>query len=257
MKFYAVAALLAILLLFGGYLYFLPSEPTKVAQPSAPSSTASSATDSNSPPAGMLAIPGGTFRMGRDNAPSAEETPAHSVSVAAFYLEKEPVTVGQYAAVAKSNVTAGTEQLPITSVSWQEASDYCAAQGKRLPTETEWEFAARGTDGRLYPWGNHFAAGLTNSLESGLGRPEPVGSHADAASPFGALDMSGNVWEWTADDYKPYPGREAAFQIPADAKVIRGGSYKADKFHVTTTARNFDLAPTRSSVIGFRCAKTP
>jgi serine/threonine-protein kinase len=205
----------------------------------------------------MVAIPGGTFMMGRDSAPDPEETPAHSVTVGAFYLDKTPVTAGEYAAFTQASVAPGTEEWPATNVSWQEAQAYCAARGERLPTEAEWEFAARGTDGRLYPWGNNFAAALANSLESGLGRLQAAGAHRDAASPFGALGMSGNVWQWTADDYRPYPGRRAGFQIPSGAKVIRGGSYKSDEGHVTTTTRNLDHASTRSPVIGFRCAKSP
>jgi iron(II)-dependent oxidoreductase len=82
-----------------------------------------------------------------------------------------------------------------------------------------------------------------------------VGAHRDAASPFGVLDMSGNVWQWTADDYRPYPGGRTAFEIPVDAKVIRGGSYESDKLHVTTTTRNLDHASAHRPTIGFRCAK--
>jgi len=84
-----------------------------------------------------------------------------------------------------------------------------------------------------------------------------VGAHPGDASPFGVLDMSGNVWQWVADDYKPYPGRQAAFAIPADSKVLRGVSFQSDPYHVTATTRNLDHAAARSREIGFRCAKTP
>jgi formylglycine-generating enzyme required for sulfatase activity len=148
---------------------------------------------------------------------------------------------------------------PATNISWQDAQAYCgwAVPAGRLPTEAEWEFAARGTDGRLYPWGNSFSSAVVDSLETGLDHPEPVGAHPGAAGPFGALDMSGNVWEWCFDNYKPYPGQTSAFAIPDDAKVIRGGSFKSDQEHVTTTTRNLDHASTRSPLIGFRCAKSP
>jgi formylglycine-generating enzyme required for sulfatase activity len=90
-----------------------------------------------------------------------------------------------------------------------------------------------------------------------LDHPEPVGIRPNNASPFGVLDLCGNVWQCCSDDYKPYPGQTPALAIPEDAKVIRGGSYKSDKEHVTATARNLDHATTRSPTIGFRCAKSP
>ncbi len=220
------------------------------------------------PPRGMVEIPGGEFLMGRNNAADPEETPAHSVSLASYYLDKTPVTNSQYAGFVRatngqgapdsiqSEFPAGQDAWPVTNVSWHEASDYCQANGKRLPTEAEWEFAARGTDSRLYPWGNEFTKGLANSTESGLNHPEPVGMRTAAASPFGVLGMSGNVWEWCEEDYIPYPGHRSDFSIPAAAKVIRGGSFESDKDHVTTTTRNLELASTHSPRIGFRCAKS-
>jgi formylglycine-generating enzyme required for sulfatase activity len=195
------------------------------------------------------------------------------MTLAPFYIENEPVTQAQYGGFLQKSkgesVMYPDSQAawPATNVSWEDAQAYCgrAVPDGRLPTEAEWEFAARGTDGRLYPWGNSFTSALVNSLETGLGHPEPVGAHPDAAGPFGVLDMSGNVWEWCADDYKPYPGTSAfpvhkriseSDIIPENAKVIRGGSFKSDADHVTTTTRNLDHATTRSPAIGFRCAKS-
>jgi formylglycine-generating enzyme required for sulfatase activity len=257
---------LIILVAAGAIWYFSHSakpQPQKQQAPPAPaSSTQEHGPWENYAPSGMVYIPGGTFTMGRDNAPNPEESPAHSVTVAPFYIGKEPVTRAQYSAFLQKTkgepATYPDSQAawPATKVSWQDAQAYCGWFGGWLPTEAEWEFAARGADGRLYTWGNSFSSALVNSLETGLGHPEPVGAHPDAAGPFGVLDMSGNVWEWCADDYKPYPGQTSAFPIPDDAKVIRGGSFKSDKEHVTTTTRNLDHASTRSPLIGFRCAKS-
>lgn len=215
----------------------------------------------------MIAIPGATFTMGSHDVNDPESNPAHPVSVGAFSLDRKMVSNSQYAEFVKSTghvapdgwtnnaYPAHQADWPATGVSWDDANAYCTAQGFRLPTEAEWEYAARGTDARVYPWGNNFSPAFTNSLEAALGRPEAVASHRDAASPFGILDMSGNVWQWTADAYRPYPGHQSPFAIPADAKVIRGGSYEYDKLHVTTTTRNLERASRGSATIGFRCAK--
>ena len=221
------------------------------------------------PSVGMVYIPGGTFMMGRENSPDRAERPAHYVTVAPFYLDKTPVTNADYAEFMQATghpppstwpegTYPGEQTLwPVTGVTWDDAGAYAKWKGKRLPTEAEWEFAARGNDGRIYPWGNQFDPTLTNSEETGLDHPEPIGSHRAAATPFGILDMSGNVWQWCQDAYRPYPNGRLGFQVPITARAIRGGSFKSDKNHVTTTARNLDLASARSEEIGFRCAMSP
>lgn len=218
-------------------------------------------------PAGMLYIPGGTFMMGCDKDQEPTASPPHAVIVAPFYLDKTPVTNAEYlefiratrhafpSGWTQASYPAGQENWPVTGVSWDDAQAYAKWKGKRLPTEAEWEFAARGRDGRLYPWGSQFNPTLTNSGERALQHPEPVGSHLEAASPFGVLDTSGNVWQWCQDGYRLYPGNKMKFDVPANAKVIRGGSFASDRNHVTTTTRNLDLPTSRSSEIGFRCAK--
>ncbi|MGD0007136.1 MAG: bifunctional serine/threonine-protein kinase/formylglycine-generating enzyme family protein [Terriglobia bacterium] len=253
---------LIILVAAGAIWYFSHSAKQQPQKQQAPPRPASSA------PPGMVYVPGGTFTMGRDNAPNPEETPAHSVTVAPFYIGKEPVTQAQYSeflqkSKGESSIYPDSQAAwPATNISWQDAQAYCggAVPGARLPSEAEWEFAARGTDGRLYPWGNSFTSALVDSLEAGLDHPEPVGIRPKNASPFGVLDMSGNVWQWCFDDYKPYDpfaSLSSSHIIPEDAKVIRGGSFKSDADHVRTTTRNLDHATTRSPAIGFRCAKSP
>jgi eukaryotic-like serine/threonine-protein kinase len=220
-------------------------------------------------PPGMVYIPGGTFMMGCERDQDPTGSPQHYVTVAGFYLDQTPVTNAQYlefvratgyaapSGWAQGKFPANQENWPVTGVAWAGAAAYAKWKGKRLPTEAEWEFAARGMDGRIYPWGNNFNLELTNSAERPLGHPEAVGSHPQAASPFGVLDMSGNVWQWCLDDYKLYPGSRTALQIPPGAKVIRGGSFESDRNHVTTVTRNLDVTTSQSPRIGFRCARSP
>jgi serine/threonine-protein kinase len=217
----------------------------------------------------MVYVPGGTFMMGCDREQDPMGSPPHLVTVGPFYIDTTAVTNAQYLAFVRASgytappgwsqgrYPAGQDNWPVTEVTWADAQAYAKWKGKRLPTEAEWEFTARGSDGRVYPWGSNFNPSLTNSLERGLAHPEPVGSHPDAASPFGALDMCGNVWQWCQDAYKPYAGNSMKLEIPSNAKVIRGGSFASDRNHVTTAARNLDLATKQSAEIGFRCAKSP
>ena len=140
-------------------------------------------------PAGTVAIPGGTFMMGRDNAEDPEETPAHSVAVAPFYLDLTPVARGDYGRVQVDS------SWPATGVSWNDSQAYCQSIGKRLPSEAEWEYAARGMDGRLYPWGNEFDSTATDSIEAGLGHLIGVGALAKTRAPSGCSicqETSGN-----------------------------------------------------------------
>jgi formylglycine-generating enzyme required for sulfatase activity len=217
-------------------------------------------------PDDMVAVPGGTFVMGRDKGGEPEEEPAHAMTVEAFRIDELPVTNRQYLEFVQTThrlappnwtsgiVAASHENDPVTMVSWSDAEAYCEWKGKRLPTEPEWEFAARGSDGRLYPWGEDFRLNLVNSAETGLAHVVAVDSRQNH-SPFGVWEMSGNVWEWCRDDFKLYDGSTASFAIPAGAKAIRGGSFESDRRHVTTTARNLERPATQSPSIGFRCAK--
>jgi serine/threonine-protein kinase len=223
-------------------------------------------TGPSQPPPGMILIPGGTFTMGR-NGGDIYESPPHQVDVKPFFLDKTEVTNKQYAEFVQATgyqppsdwvngtFKVGDGDLPVVNVEWKDARAYAEWAKKRLPTEAEWEYAARGTDGRLYPWGNEWVPGNAYTKESGLKTLQPVGSSPSGASPFGVLDMAGNVWEWCQDNFAPYPGSTAE---PKDLtfKIIRGGSLGDDKTKASATYRNWVPPERRYEALGFRCAKS-
>jgi serine/threonine-protein kinase len=217
-------------------------------------------------PMGMVYVPGGDFTMGRDDGDEYER-PAHKVTVKPFFIDINEVTRQQYqdfvsktGHAAPANWTnkhfpAGTGQQPVTDVTWDDVNAYAKWAGKRLPTEEEWEFAARGTDGRRYPWGNDWQPGNANADNASKSLAD-VGSYK-GASPFGVTDMVGNAWEWTDSKLAAYPRGQLSKQVAGDLRVIRGGSYTESKSEATTTYRrgypargNYDYANT-----GFRCVK--
>jgi formylglycine-generating enzyme required for sulfatase activity len=238
-----------------------------------PTPTASPSPVASSPPEGMIFVAGGTFKMGRDDGDEYER-PAREVGVEPFYIDQFEVTCEQYQRFVdeekhpappgwrKGKYPAGAAKLPVTGVSWRDANAYAKWAGKRLPTEKEWEFAARGTDGRLYPWGNEWGPKRVNAAGSGAGRPVEVGLHQEGRSPFGALDMAGNVWEWTADSIQSYEGGS----IPEDSlpesqrnsqKVLRGGCYLSNAQQATATyRRGWPAQGADYTQTGFRCARS-
>lgn len=207
-------------------------------------------------PPGMLLVPAGEFIFGVDRGP-ADERPQRVIDLPAFYIDKYEVTNADFVKVFPEHaVEPGREYFPVTGVTWDQAAAYAETVGKRLPTEREWEKAARGTDGREYPWGNVFDAKMCNSSE----RPNPhlmvAGGNRAGSSPYGCLDMAGNAYEWTADWYQAYPGNTDIIKEYGQLfRVLRGGSYKSRSFDVRTTRRLYDRQDSAGEDYGFRCAK--
>ena len=212
-------------------------------------------------------IPGGAFTMGSDSG-KEDETPEQEVTVSSYNIDLYPVTNAEYQEFVAATghrlprnwkdgtFPEGKGDHPVVWVSWHDAQAYAAWVGKRLPTEAEWEMAARGTDGRTYPWGNAFDSTKCNSSESGVRDTVPVGSYPDNASPFGVLDMAGNVWEWTADWYDAYRGSLYEFsRFGEEFRVLRGGSWYDGADLVRASSRNSAEPDFRFSTIGFRCAE--
>lgn len=237
------------------------------------SNTSQLATQGSGPvaPAGMVYVSGGTFTMGRNDG-DLYERPAHTVVVKPFFIDTYEVTLEDYAKFMRATGHAPPPELrasptlepvmqadwkkPVTGVTWNDAQAYASWAGKRLPTEEEWEFAARGTDGRLYPWGGKWQQGSANA--NSATRSKTVVGEFKGTSPFGLYDMVGNVWEWTATDLSAYPGGSLSPDLPpGDLKVIRGGSYESTKDFATTTYRTGwpKTGAKTYDQTGFRCVK--
>jgi formylglycine-generating enzyme required for sulfatase activity len=200
-------------------------------------------------PPGMVFIPAGYFWMGTNDADADEDAkPRRRVFLPSFYIDKLEVTNAQYKQFRpKHTFPKGQERIPITNLQWDEASAYAHWCGGHIPTDAEWEKAARGTDGRRYPWGDELTADRANYRRDGqAGHPKeaakscalpgarkglkPVGQYPTGASPYGALDMAGNAWEWVADFYKGNP----------DQRIIRGGAHGYGEHALRTYARGIE-----------------
>ena len=226
----------------------------------------------------MVAVPAGRFLMGSPEGEGVfNERPQHSVALDAFWIDQTEVTNAQYRACVDagacspptcwSRAEISGERQPVVCVDWQQASSYCAWAGVRLPSEAEWEKAARGTDGRKYPWGNDEATCDYAVFDDGSGAPGcgrgqaawPAGSKPQGASPYGALDMAGNVWEWLADWYAPdyytrSPEGNPTGPETGRSRVIRGGSWRFDRYFLRAAYRAGDTPVSRHIDLGFRCA---
>ena len=224
-----------------------------------------------------VTVPAGEFWMGGKG--EYDGKPLHQVMVAEFQIARVPVTNAQYALFVKASKheapkhfeegrpPKGKDSHPVVYVSWHVAQAYCQWLSKqlrreaRLPTEAEWEKAARGDkDQRAYPWGENFEATRCNTGELNLGGTTPVGIFLEGASPYGCLDMSGSVWEWTSTQYVDYPykaddGRENP--KGGAARVLRGGAFSGHRRSARCAYRNFGGPDSRYSYIGFRVVCSP
>lgn len=269
------AAVVAILVAGVLVVWLSPGSATQDATSKTQSGQRAGQADSKSatPPKGMVYVRGGTFMMGRDEKDGGDdyERPAHQVTVKPFFIDAYEVTNEDYEKFVKAashnapvnwkngTYPAGAARKPVTGVSWDDANDYARWAGKRLPTEEEWEFAARGTDGRRYPWGDKWEAGMANAggASTGMADAGAYGAY-ERASPFGAFDMVGNAWEWTASALAAYPGGQLPKQtMPGELRVIRGGTHVSTKEQATTTYRAGWPARGGNDYgnTGFRCVK--
>ena len=213
-------------------------------------------------------IPGGEFTMGSDEG-RPDEGPAHVVEVDAFWLMRDEVSNAQYAAcVAAGACSAPASEgwdgaelagFPVTGITWEQATEYALWAGGRLPTEAEWELAARGDDGRSYPWGEEPPSGELVNFNFSVGGVTAVGSYPDGAGPFGNLDMAGNVEEWVADRYdagyySASPSRNPQGAEAGPLRTVRGGSYFSNGMDVRTFAREKALPNAQFDGVGFRVA---
>jgi Tol biopolymer transport system component len=245
----------------------------------------------------MVYVPGGEFEMGSTDAEiesayseciqspvdnthcerrPRNESPLHTVILSDFWIDRTEITNAQYVRCVENggcresrladNPTYNGDNYPVAGIPWQDAADYCAWAGGRLPTEAEWEYAARGTERRIYPWGSVFDCAGGNFFDDftecadGYANTAPVGSFPVGVSWCGALDMAGNVWEWVSDKYEDYP---TAAQInptepsEGDQRVLRGGSWGYDQDGIRTAYR-YPVPPSANYFgVGFRCVTIP
>jgi formylglycine-generating enzyme required for sulfatase activity len=219
-------------------------------------------------PVGMVAVTGGQFLMGSNTGDGDQDSkPAHMVNVKSFYIDVNEVTCEDYKRFvdetnhrvpeswSERTYPAGTARQPVIGVSWEDADAYARWAHKRLPTEQEWELAARGPAQLVYPWGNSWRRECANAANQGQSRSlkslSDVGTH-NCPSPFGANDLIGNAWEWTASDWASYAGGHLQGEPKGGEKVIRGGTWNTPKEAATAIFRVGWVGVGETT--GFRCA---
>lgn len=236
----------------------------------------------------MVRIPAGPFTMGSNDG-SEDERPAHTVTLEAFEIDRQQVTNAEFARFLERHgaidahgrryfdwddndarihridgvwrADKGFEDHPVVEASWLGALAYCQSLAKRLPTEAEWEKAARGTDARRYPWGDAMPTAAHARFSGGWNDTVPVTNYAAHPSPYGVLGMAGNAWHWVSSAYRPYPyrsddGRED--RTPGAVRATRGGGHssQAEQLRTTERGRTLSRAPAAGHHnIGFRCAR--
>jgi formylglycine-generating enzyme required for sulfatase activity len=255
----AVVAVLSLILTGCGKPKETPAAETAQQTPAAPTIN----------PGEMVLIPAGEFIFGHDGEPTT--APQQKVFVPAYYIDKYEVTMQEYLKFAvdtsyqaqgdwRSLWAPDKANIPVVNITWDDAVAYAKWANKRLPTEIEWEKAARGEKGFRYPWGEEWQAGKANTFESGIKAPAEIGSYTGDVSPYGVHDMLGNVKEWTGDYFKAYKGSKTQNKDFGDRfRVLRGadyatygGRYGGVQFHLAL--RSYYL-PDAHFNFGFRCAK--
>jgi formylglycine-generating enzyme required for sulfatase activity len=219
----------------------------------------------------MVYVPTGEFRMGNAEGPD-DEQPVHTVALDGFWIDRTEVTNAQYAPCVALGHCEGQryadypdfngDDYPVVGVDWYDAEDYCEWAGARLPTEAEWEYAARGPEGHTYPWGDDEPTCDLAQYRGCSGRAVPVGSLPDGVSWCGAMDMLGNVLEWVADWYDSDYYESSPIEDPVgpeegERKVLRGASWGCDAEYLRSADRYVDAPDTWITNIGFRCARGP
>ncbi len=206
----------------------------------------------------FVLIEGGRFLMGSpDGVGQDTERPQHWVELSPFYIQQYEVTNEEYRLFDPDHdFPVGKERHPVVSVNWFEARDYAAWLGGTLPTEAQWEFTARGEEGRDYPWGAEPPKlGIHGNFGGMDGETKPVGDHPDGATPLGVHDMAGNVWEWCSDWYGPYPANAEKDPVGPDTgprQVVRGGAFGVNEWNVRAASRNGPYPDFRFDSFGFR-----